>query len=79
MVESDSSNKMASDIARLYSLISVAEGVGSLLAALSMSWTLRLGISMGPMWLGLPFGLAAILFAFVAIIAFGIKTKITCV
>lgn len=75
MVESHSSDKTTSDIARLYALVSVVEGIGSLIVALSLSWTLRIGLSLGRQWLGLPFGLTAVLFILVALVVFGINTK----
>lgn len=75
IVESCSTDDTTSDIARLYALISLAEGIGSLVAALGMSWTLRVGLSLGREWLGLPFGLAAILFTLVVVVVFGINTK----
>ncbi|KAK5305742.1 hypothetical protein LTR99_003286 [Exophiala xenobiotica] len=64
-----------SDIGRLYALISLMEGIGALVAALGMSWALRFGLRLGQVWLGLPFGFAAILFALVAIITFSIKVR----
>ncbi len=63
----------SSDIGRLYSLISVMEGIGSLVAAPGMALAFRWGISLGDEWLGAPFGLAALLFAFVSVIVFRIK------
>ncbi|TGJ78963.1 hypothetical protein E0Z10_g9802 [Xylaria hypoxylon] len=64
-----------SDIARLYALISVLEGIGSLLAGPGMAWAFRWGISLGEFWLGLPYGFAAILFALALVTVFSIKVK----
>ncbi|KAF4343720.1 major facilitator superfamily transporter [Fusarium beomiforme] len=72
LVESRHPNA-TSDIGRLYALISVAEGTGSLVAGPGMALAFRLGMSWGQVWLGLPFGLAALLFAFVSIILFSVK------
>ena len=74
LVESHDPNT-ASDIGRLYALISAMEGIGSLVAAPGMAWAFRFGMSLGTRWLGLPFGLAAILFALVSIIVFSIKAE----
>ncbi|KAI0124981.1 major facilitator superfamily domain-containing protein [Xylariales sp. AK1849] len=72
LVESHDASS-TSDIGRLYALISVLEGIGSLVAAPGMAWAFRFGMSLGQEWLGLPFGFAAILFALVSIIVFSIK------
>ncbi|KAG9240674.1 major facilitator superfamily domain-containing protein [Calycina marina] len=63
----------ASDIGRLYALISVMEGLGSLVAGPGMAWAFRLGMSMGEWWLGLPFGFATLLFLAVSIVVFSIR------
>jgi hypothetical protein len=62
-----------SDIGRLYALISVMEGIGSLMAGPGMAWTFQLGMSWGFAWLGLPFGFATVLFTLVSIVIFNIK------
>jgi hypothetical protein len=62
-----------SDIGRLYALISVMEGLGSLVAGPGMAWAFRLGMRLGDWWLGLPFGLAALLFLAVSIVVFSIR------
>lgn len=49
------------------------EGIGSLVAGPSMAWAFRIGISLGQNWLGLPFALAAILFAVILPVVFTIK------
>jgi len=72
LVESHHANK-TSDIGRLYALISVMEGIGSLLAGPGMAWAFRIGMSLGQGWLGLPFGFAAILFALISVVVFSIK------
>lgn len=72
LVESSHADQ-TSDIGRLYALISVMEGVGSLVAGPGMAWIFRLGISWGHRWLGLPFGLAAVLFALVSGLVFSIR------
>ncbi|KAI0805581.1 major facilitator superfamily domain-containing protein [Xylaria sp. FL0064] len=64
-----------SDIARLYALISVLEGIGSLVAGPGMAWAFRWGISLGESWLGLPFGLAAILFAIALVTVFSVRVN----
>jgi hypothetical protein len=72
LVESHhASNK--SDIGRLYALISVIEGLGSLIAGPGMAWAFRLGINLGEGWLGLPFALGAVLFAVISSIVFTIN------
>lgn len=75
LAESYSNEKTKSQIARLYAFVSVAEGIGSLIAAITLSWTFRIGLRLGTEWLGLPFGLTAILYGLVAVIVFGISTK----
>ena len=72
LVESRHPDK-TSDIGRLYALISVMEGIGSVLAAPGMALAFRWGISLGGPWLGAPFGLAAVLFALVSVIVFSIR------
>lgn len=72
LVESRHPNA-TSDIGRLYALISVAEGIGSLVAGPGMALAFRMGMSWGQAWLGLPFGFAAFLFALVSTIVFGVK------
>jgi len=64
---------MTNDIGRLYALISVMEGIGSLVAGPGMAWAFRLGMGWGKSWLGLPFGLASFLFALVSVVVFRIK------
>ncbi|SPJ87783.1 uncharacterized protein FTOL_12252 [Fusarium torulosum] len=72
LVESQHPNA-TSDIERLYALISVAEGIGSLVAGPGMAFAFRVGMSWGKVWLGLPFGFAALLFALVSVIVFSVK------
>ncbi|KAL5623553.1 hypothetical protein FOBRF1_002803 [Fusarium oxysporum] len=72
LVESRHPNA-TSDIGRLYALISVAEGIGSLVAGPGMALAFRVGMSWGQVWLGLPFGFAAVLFALVSTIVFSVK------
>ncbi|KAM0349700.1 hypothetical protein ACHAPU_003529 [Fusarium lateritium] len=72
LVESRHPNA-TSDIGRLYALISVAEGIGSLVAGPGMALAFRVGMSWGQVWLGLPFGFAALLFALVSVIVFSVK------
>ncbi|KAF5576061.1 hypothetical protein FPANT_11115 [Fusarium pseudoanthophilum] len=72
LVESRHPNA-TSDIGRLYALISVAEGIGSLVAGPGMALAFRVGMSWGQVWLGLPFGFAAFLFALVSTIVFSVK------
>ncbi|KAI1013060.1 hypothetical protein LB503_001472 [Fusarium chuoi] len=72
LVESRHPNA-TSDIGRLYALISVAEGIGSLVAGPGMALAFRMGMSWGQAWLGLPFGFAAFLFALVSTIVFRVK------
>ncbi|KAH6648823.1 major facilitator superfamily domain-containing protein [Truncatella angustata] len=74
LVESHHESK-TSDIARLYAVISVVEGIGSLVAAPGMALAFRIGIKLGQEWLGLPFGFAGVLFGLVAIIVFSVKVK----
>ncbi|TVY40943.1 Efflux pump [Lachnellula subtilissima] len=61
------------DIARIYAVIGVMEGIGSLVAGPGMASAFRLGISLGESWLGLPFLVAAILFVQIAILLLTIK------
>jgi hypothetical protein len=72
LVESNNTRNN-SDIGRLYALISVMEGIGSLVAGPGMAYALRVGIILGPAWLGLPFALAGSLFALVSLILFTVK------
>ncbi|KAH8698674.1 P-loop containing nucleoside triphosphate hydrolase protein [Talaromyces proteolyticus] len=74
LVESHHANK-ASDIGRLYALISVVEGIGSLMAGPGMAWAFRLGMAWGHTWLGFPFVIAAALFALVSVVVFSIRTE----
>ncbi|KAI0471545.1 major facilitator superfamily domain-containing protein [Xylariaceae sp. FL0804] len=62
-----------SDIGRLYALISVMEGVGSLVSGPAMAWAFGAGMELGRDWLGLPFGIAGLLFALVTVVVFRIK------
>lgn len=62
-----------SDIGRLYALISLMEGVGTLIAGPGMAWTFRLGIKLGQAWLGLPFALATLLFILISPVMFMIR------
>ncbi|KAI1304371.1 major facilitator superfamily domain-containing protein [Xylaria venustula] len=62
-----------SDIARLYALISILEGLGSLVAGPGMAWAFRWGISLGDVWLGLPYGFATILFALALVTVFSVR------
>ncbi|KAI0433319.1 major facilitator superfamily domain-containing protein [Xylaria sp. FL1042] len=64
-----------SDVARLYALISVLEGIGSLVAGPGMAWAFRWGISLGESWLGLPYGFAAVLFALALVTMFSVKVN----
>jgi hypothetical protein len=61
------------DIGRLYALVSVVEGIGSLLAGPGVAFTFRYGMSLGQNWLGLPFGLAFVLFTLVSMVVFAIR------
>jgi hypothetical protein len=72
LVESHHANN-TSDIGRLYTLISVMEGTGSLVAGLKMAWAFRTGLNLGQTWFGLPFELAVILFALVLVTVFNIR------
>ena len=65
VVESHHASK-TSDIGRLYALISVIEGVGSLIAGPGMAWIFTFGMDFGGIWVGLPFAVAAGLFAVVS-------------
>ncbi|KAI1360575.1 major facilitator superfamily domain-containing protein [Xylaria arbuscula] len=64
-----------SDVARLYAIISVLEGIGSLLAGPGMAWAFRWGMSLGESWFGLPYLFATILFAIALVTVFSIKVK----
>ncbi|KAH9900452.1 major facilitator superfamily domain-containing protein [Xylariomycetidae sp. FL2044] len=74
LVESRNTDDV-NDIGRLYAVISTMEGIGSLIAAPGMAWALRLGMSLGPEWTGLPFGFAALLFALVSVFVFRVKVE----
>lgn len=69
VVESRHASK-TSDIGRLYAVISVIEGVGSLIAGPGMAWIFTLGMGFGGFWVGLPFAVAAGLFAVVSQVVF---------
>ncbi|KAI0508435.1 major facilitator superfamily domain-containing protein [Xylaria bambusicola] len=64
-----------SDIARLYAIISVLEGIGSLLAGPGTAWAFRWGLSLGESWFGLPYLFATILFAVALVTVFSIRVK----
>ncbi|KAI0391243.1 major facilitator superfamily domain-containing protein [Xylariaceae sp. FL0594] len=72
LVESHQESQ-TSDIARLYALISVLEGIGSLVAGPGMAWAFRVGIGLGGLWLGLPYVFAGILFAIALVTVFSIR------
>ncbi|GIZ42872.1 hypothetical protein CKM354_000612200 [Cercospora kikuchii] len=74
LVEANS-NVGTSKIGGLYAIISVMEGVGKLIAALGMSFALRVGLRMGELWYGLPFAVAAALFAIAGGILFRVDTR----
>ena len=69
VVESHHASKTI-DIGRLYAIISVMEGVGSLVAGPGMAWIFTLGLSLGKTWVGLPYAVAAGLFAVVLQVVF---------
>jgi hypothetical protein len=62
-----------SDIGRLYAVIAVMEGVGSLVAGPGMAIAFRAGMKIGEAWLGLPFLVATLLFGGVAGVLFWVK------
>ncbi|KAK5636802.1 hypothetical protein RRF57_012514 [Xylaria bambusicola] len=64
-----------SDVARLYAIISVLEGIGSLLAGPGTAWAFRWGLSLGDSWFGLPYLFATILFAVALVTVFSIRLK----
>lgn len=72
LVESHHASQ-TSDVGRLYAVIAAMEGVGSLVAGPGMAWAFRVGISWGRAWLGLPFAVAAFLFASVSVLVFRVK------
>ena len=72
LVESHHASK-TSDVGRLYAVIAVIEGIGSLVAGPGMAAAFRIGMKLGTGWLGLPFLVAAILFGGIAIVVFGIR------
>lgn len=75
LVESHHESR-TSDIARLYALISVLEGIGSLVAGPGMAWAFRWGIGLGEGWLGLPYGFAALLFVLALVTVFSVRIDI---
>jgi hypothetical protein len=72
LVESHNTTS-TNDIGRLYALVAVMEGIGSLVAGPSMAFAFRLGISLGTKWLGLPFGVATFLFVQIAWVILTVK------
>lgn len=58
-----STTEGSSKIGLLYAIISVMEGVGSLLGAVLLTGSLRIGFRLGGAWLGLPFIVCTGLFA----------------
>lgn len=74
LAQSHQSSK-ASDIGRLYALIGVMEGLGSLVAGPAMAWAFNLGMGWGRAWLGLPYGLAAVLFTCISLVVFWLRVN----
>jgi len=72
VVESHHASK-TSDIGRLFALISVMEGLGSLVAGPVIAWIFTLRLGFGRNWMGLPFAAAAVLFAVVSQVVFFVK------
>jgi hypothetical protein len=72
VVESHHASK-TNDIGRLYALISVMEGLGSLIAGPGIAWIFSLGLGLERSWVGLPFATAAVLFAIVSQVVFFVK------
>ena len=62
-----------SDIGRLYAVIAVMEGIGSLVAGPGMAFAFRVGMKMGEAWLGLPFLVATVLFGGIAGVMFWVR------
>jgi hypothetical protein len=62
-----------SDTGRLYAVISVMEGLGTLVAGPTMALAFRWGLRLGENWLGLPFAVATGLFVGIAPVVFVIR------
>ncbi|KAI1813575.1 major facilitator superfamily domain-containing protein [Poronia punctata] len=69
-------DSQTSDIARLYALISVAEGMGSLIAGPGMAWSFRWGMDLGGSWIGLPYLFATMLFATALVTVFSVRVRV---
>lgn len=67
------SQSNTSDVARLYTLMSLMAGIGNLVAGPGMAWVFRMGIKLGQAWLGLPFAIAAVLFLVITPVVFMVR------
>lgn len=66
-------DSQTSDVGRLYALVSLAQGIGALIAGPGMAWAFRAGLKLGKTWLGLPFGIAAIILFLISPIVFMLR------
>lgn len=65
----------ASNIGKLYTSIAVFDTLGGLIAGPALSVAFRWGMKLGGAWIGLPFLVSAVLFAFVMVIMFLVRLK----
>jgi hypothetical protein len=63
------------DIARLFATIAIIEALGVLLSGSLLSLVFRWGMKLGDAWLGMPFLLCGILFAFTMVVTFTVSIR----
>lgn len=63
------------DIGRLYAVIAIMDGIGSLVAGPLFSLMFRWGLKLGGDWLGLPFLLTTALFLLITAAIFAVRLQ----
>lgn len=63
------------DIGRLYAVIAIMDGIGSLVAGPLFSLMFRWGLKLGGSWLGLPFLLTTALFLLITAALFTVRLQ----
>lgn len=64
-----------SHVGMLYSLMSLLESIGALVAGPLLAVTFRIGLDWGDIWVGLPFTSAGVLFSFALVVVFSIQPR----
>lgn len=67
--------QISRDIARLFATIAIMEALGVLPSRPLLSLAFRWGMKLGDAWLGMPFLLRGVLFAFIMIVTFTVSLR----